>query len=85
MTHLLFQVLFLSYALILVISFWFFLPLLFWLIFPFLSALSHHFFIRQTAWRGLIIFSDNSMDHCHKILKVEKNALAAQKETGSAS
>lgn len=30
-------------------------------------------------------FSDNSIDHCHKILKVEKNALAAQKETGPAS
>lgn len=56
-TLLLFQVLFLSYALIIVISFCCCpLPPCFGLIFPFRSSLSHHFFIRQNTWKGAVIF-----------------------------
>ena len=86
-TLLLFQVLFFFSPMpwSLLSPFGFFSPYCFGRIFPFWSSLSHHFFIRQNAWKGVVVFPDNSIDHCHKILKVEKHALAARKETGSAS
>lgn len=60
---------------------------LFWTYFPFSI-----FFVSPVLYKAKYLersrhffFPSNSMDRCHKILKVEKNALAAQKETGSAS
>lgn len=79
--------LFLPCALILVLSFCFFNPLIALGLFSLFNLL-----FLTTSLQGkllgkeLWVFSDNSIcDHCHKILEVEKNTLAAQKETGSVS
>lgn len=79
-----FLFLFLSCALILVISFAFFSPLLFWAYLPFLFFVSPLLYKAKHLER-VVAFSDKSFGHCHKILKVKKNALAAQKAIGSVS
>lgn len=78
--------LFLPYAPILVLSFCFFSLLIVSGLFSLFNLLCLTPSLQgKLLGKELWVFSGNSRDHCHKILKVEKNALAAQKETGSVS